>query len=61
MMSRPDSTPDRFVDERLVDTAGLTPVADDLRCAVEQGLIRPQVDEIYDQVYETMRAGLRVL
>jgi AcrR family transcriptional regulator len=89
MMSRPDATPDRFVDERLVDTAGLTPVADDLRCAIEEGLIRPQdpllgaelcwmvihgavslliskpdfpwppVDEIYDQLYDTMRAGLR--
>jgi AcrR family transcriptional regulator len=40
MMSRPDATPDRFVDERLVDTAGLTPYADDLLAAMDAGLIR---------------------
>jgi AcrR family transcriptional regulator len=34
MMSRPDQTPDRFVDERLADTAGLVPVAADLVAAV---------------------------
>ncbi|HVA73797.1 MAG TPA: TetR/AcrR family transcriptional regulator [Acidimicrobiales bacterium] len=34
MMSRPDQTPDRFVDERLADTAGLVPVADDVVQAI---------------------------
>jgi AcrR family transcriptional regulator len=34
MMSRPDQTPDRFVDERLADTAGLVPVADDVAAAI---------------------------
>lgn len=33
MMSRPDCTPDRFVDERLADTAGLLPVVEDLVAA----------------------------
>jgi AcrR family transcriptional regulator len=33
MMSRPDCTPDRFVDERLADTAGLLPVVEDLATA----------------------------
>ncbi|MBO0728621.1 MAG: TetR/AcrR family transcriptional regulator [Acidimicrobiaceae bacterium] len=41
MMSRPDRTPDRFVDERLVDTAGLMPVVADLAEAIDAGLIRP--------------------
>ena len=35
MMSRPDHTPDRFVDERLADTAGLVPVAEDVAAAIE--------------------------
>lgn len=34
MMSRPDHTPDRFVDERLADTAGLVPVAEDVAAAI---------------------------
>jgi AcrR family transcriptional regulator len=34
MMSRPDHTPDRFVDERLADTAGLVPVAEDVDAAI---------------------------
>jgi len=34
MMSRPDQTPDRFVDGRLADTAGLAPVADDVAEAI---------------------------
>jgi AcrR family transcriptional regulator len=34
MMSRPDQTPERFVDERLADTAGLVPVAEDVAAAV---------------------------
>jgi AcrR family transcriptional regulator len=33
MMSRPDCTPDRFVDERLADTAGLAPVTVDVIAA----------------------------
>jgi AcrR family transcriptional regulator len=33
MMSRPDCTPERFVDERLADTAGLLPVVEDLAMA----------------------------
>jgi hypothetical protein len=39
MMSRPDDTPDRFVDERLADTAGLVQVARDVDAAVAKGLI----------------------
>ena len=34
MLSRPDRTPDRFVDERLADTAGLVPVAEDVAAAM---------------------------
>ncbi|MHB1533883.1 MAG: TetR/AcrR family transcriptional regulator [Acidimicrobiales bacterium] len=41
MMSRPDATPDRFVDERLVDTAGLMPVVEDLAEAIAAGAVRP--------------------
>jgi len=40
MMSRPDATPDRFVDERLVDTAGLMPVVAELTAAMDAGAIR---------------------
>lgn len=36
MMSRPDRTPDRFVDERLANTAGLVPVAEDVAAALSQ-------------------------
>lgn len=39
MMSRPDSTPDRFGDERLAGTAGLDAVAADLAAAVEEGSV----------------------
>lgn len=42
MMSRPDITPDRFIDERMVDTAALAPVADDIREAMAAGLIPEQ-------------------
>ena len=42
MMSRPAITPDRFIDERMVDTAGLTPVVDDIRQAIAAGLIPEQ-------------------
>lgn len=34
MMSRPDQTPERFIDERLADTAGLMPVAEDVALAI---------------------------
>lgn len=34
MMSRPDQTPERFIDERLADTAGLMPVAEDIGEAI---------------------------
>jgi AcrR family transcriptional regulator len=34
MMTRPDQTPDRFIDERLADTAGLVPVAEDVAAAI---------------------------
>jgi AcrR family transcriptional regulator len=46
MMSRPDMTPDRFVDERLADTAGLVPVADDLAAAVATGQIVDRGDPV---------------
>jgi AcrR family transcriptional regulator len=42
MMSRPDITPTRFIDERMVDTAALSPVVDDLREAMDAGLIPEQ-------------------
>ncbi|HET9077740.1 MAG TPA: TetR/AcrR family transcriptional regulator [Acidimicrobiales bacterium] len=45
MMSRPDCTPDRFVDERLADTAGLDAVAADLAAAAE-GSIAPLADPV---------------
>jgi AcrR family transcriptional regulator len=49
MMSRPDQTPDRFVDERLADTAGLAPVAADLVAAVAS----EQVDSTDDPLEVT--------
>ena len=42
MMTRPDQTPDRFVDERLADTAGLAPVSADLISAMAGGLALPE-------------------
>lgn len=44
MMSRPDATPERFVDQRLADTSGLSSVAEDIRLAAAQGLIA-EVDD----------------
>ncbi len=44
MMSRPDQTPVRFVDERLGDTAGLMPVAAD----VAAGVVSAQVTDTDD-------------
>lgn len=46
MMSRPDATPERFVDERLADTAGLAAVAADLTAAAADGLIGPVPDPV---------------
>jgi AcrR family transcriptional regulator len=37
MMSRPDQTPERLLDERLADTAGLAPAAEDLAAAINAG------------------------
>jgi AcrR family transcriptional regulator len=45
MMSRPDSTPERFVAQRLADTSGgLGTVADDIGLASAAGLIAPVED-----------------
>jgi AcrR family transcriptional regulator len=46
MMSRPDMTPDRFVDERLADTAGMVPVAEDLASGVSAGVIADWGDPV---------------
>jgi AcrR family transcriptional regulator len=37
MMSRPDQTPERLLDERLANTAGLVPTAEDVFAAVAAG------------------------
>ena len=37
MMSRPDHTPERLLDERLADTAGLLPTTEDVAAAVADG------------------------
>jgi AcrR family transcriptional regulator len=37
LMSRPDHTPDRLLDERLADTAGLVPAAEDVAAALADG------------------------
>jgi AcrR family transcriptional regulator len=42
MMSRPDDTPDRFIDERMADVAGLLPVVEDVRAAIDLGLFPDQ-------------------
>lgn len=44
MSSRPDQTPDRLLDERLADTAGLAPAASDLEAAVAAGQLVPEGD-----------------
>lgn len=46
MMSRPDQTPDRFIDERLADTAGLMPVADDVAEAIASRQVTPGEEPI---------------
>lgn len=44
MMSRPDCTPDRLLDERLADTAGLDAAAEDIAGAVDGGQLVPEGD-----------------
>lgn len=46
MMSRPDSTPERFVDQRLADATGLAAVAEDIRLAATDGRIA-EVEDPY--------------
>ena len=46
MMSRPDATPERFVDQRLADTSGLATVAEDIRLAAADGLIAEVADPV---------------
>jgi AcrR family transcriptional regulator len=46
MMSRPDDTPKRFVDQRLADTSGLAAVAEDIGLAAADGLIAPVEDPV---------------
>jgi AcrR family transcriptional regulator len=41
MMSRPDATPERFVDQRLADATGLAAVAADIEQAAAAGRIAP--------------------
>lgn len=42
MMSRPDATPERFIDERMADTAGLLPVVADVQDAIDRHLVPAQ-------------------
>jgi AcrR family transcriptional regulator len=44
MMSRPDDTPERYVDQRLADATGLETVAADIVLAAGDGLIAPVAD-----------------
>jgi AcrR family transcriptional regulator len=46
MMSRPDATPERFVDQRLADATGLEAVAEDIRLAAAQRLIARVEDPV---------------
>ncbi|HET6963754.1 MAG TPA: TetR/AcrR family transcriptional regulator [Acidimicrobiales bacterium] len=46
MMSRPDATPERFVDQRLADTSGLAAVAEDIGLAAAEGRIAPVDDPV---------------
>jgi AcrR family transcriptional regulator len=39
MSSRPDHTPERLLDERMADTAGLVPAADDIAAAMAAGAL----------------------
>lgn len=40
MMGRPDCTPERFVDERLLGTGAFSDVVEDARAAIDAGLLR---------------------
>jgi AcrR family transcriptional regulator len=44
MMSRPDHTPERLLDERLADTAGLLPTTEDVAAAVADGDLEAACD-----------------
>jgi AcrR family transcriptional regulator len=44
MTSRPDHTPERLLDERLADTAGLVPTAEDISAGVAEGQIAVEGD-----------------
>ncbi len=46
MMSRPDATPERFVDQRLSDATGLEAVASDIVLAAEAGIIEAVADPL---------------
>jgi AcrR family transcriptional regulator len=46
MTSRPDQTPERLLDERLKDTAGLVPAAEDVAAAVEAGQLAAGRDPV---------------
>jgi AcrR family transcriptional regulator len=48
MMSRPDATPERFVDQRLADTSGLAAVAEDIGLAAADGLIAAVEDPVLE-------------
>ena len=40
MMSRPDCTPERFLDERLISTSAFDHTVDDVRAAIDTGRLR---------------------
>jgi AcrR family transcriptional regulator len=46
MTSRPDQTPERLLDERLKDTAGLVPAAEDIAAAIHAGQLVPCGDQV---------------
>ena len=46
MTSRPDQTPERLLDERLADTAGLVPAAEDIAAAIDAGHLVPCGDQV---------------
>jgi AcrR family transcriptional regulator len=46
MTSRPDNTPDRLLDERLADTAGLVPAAEDIAAGIESGRLHAPGDPL---------------
>jgi AcrR family transcriptional regulator len=46
MTSRPDGTPDRLLDERLADTAGLAPAADDIAAGMATGRLMAPGDAL---------------